>query len=206
MVAENNRILQLQEPKHYSESGATYTILIEKLYKRRFYNVSRIDVEHWMDEAQQQDDVILVETPLQGIAICREILESTAEDHLMHPVVASENPEIEGDKDVFGRNNYAITFAPVNCDHADCSLDFAEIEILKEPELLTIGKSRYDPDVAAATKKYRERRKKQKLNHLKLLRLAIQTMQLTQAITDMMTTTMTMMITTLKLELCIERA
>jgi hypothetical protein len=65
----------------------------------------------------------------------------------------------------------------------NCQLCYRDIEILEQPEYLAIGKSRYDPEVIAATKKYRERRKK-RLNHLRLMRLAMQTVEVTLAITE----------------------
>jgi hypothetical protein len=65
----------------------------------------------------------------------------------------------------------------VNCSHADCNKCFAEIEILKEPQLFTFGKSRYDPEVIATNKKRAKKRKLQKL-------LRIAKINLQQSATD----------------------
>lgn len=78
-------------------------------------------------------------------------------------MIRSEEEEEEDITD-YERNNYTITFDPVNCSHADyCSKCFAEIEILKEPQLFIFGKSRYDPEVIATNKKRAKKRKLQKL-------------------------------------------
>ena len=69
--------------------------------------------------------------------------------------------EEEEDRTDYERNNYTITFDPVNCSLHDCSKCFAEIEILKEPQLFTLGKSRYDPEVIATNKKRAKKRKLQ---------------------------------------------
>jgi hypothetical protein len=99
----------------------------------------------------------------------------------MHPVIANSYPE--GSKDEFERHNYTISYTAVeDCGFLDCPLCYREIEILQQPELLTVGLSRFDPSVLEQTKKYRNRRKQKKLNHLKLMRLALQAMEVSQTI------------------------
>jgi hypothetical protein len=177
-VGDNKRVLQLVDPQYYSESGTNYIVVIEKLIARRFFSVSRYELEEWTSEAQRQQqegEVIFIERPISGIAPCREILQSTAEEPYLHPVVADSNPESQG-KTEYDRHNYTIEHKPVeDCGHPDCGVCFVPIEILKEPELLTLGKPRYDEEVREATKKYRKKRRQ-----LRFMRMAMQEMMLSE--------------------------
>lgn len=53
--------------------GASYTLLVEKLHARRFFNVAKYDLEQFQFDAMQEPDVKIVAAPLPGIAIVREI-------------------------------------------------------------------------------------------------------------------------------------
>jgi hypothetical protein len=116
---------------------------------------------------------------LAGIAIVREIFTATNEDSLMHPIVAMSIPEAS--RDQFQLHNYTISFEPVtDCGYLDCLLCYWEIEILDQPEVLTIGKSRYDPYVLEATKKYRKSRRK-RIKELRFIKMTMQTIAVTNA-------------------------
>jgi hypothetical protein len=102
----------------------------------------------------------------------REILERTNEIDLLHPCYQDFEPARE--LDPYRRENFDLTFIAVqDCSHEDCALCRRDLEILKSPGLVIVGKSRYDPEVIEANKRYQARREKQ-LNHLKLMRLAMQ--------------------------------
>jgi hypothetical protein len=133
----------------------------------------------------QEPDVKIVAAPLPGIAIVREIFIATNEENLMHPVVAMSSPE--RGRDQFERHNYTISFEPIpkSCQFLDCPLCYRELEILQEPELLTIGKSRYYPDVIEATKRYRERRKK-RAKELQFIKTAMHAMMMTNSMLDIL--------------------
>jgi hypothetical protein len=73
-------------------------------------------------------------------------LEVTRGLSLLHPCVAASEPELLG-KDDFEIHNYTISYEPIGCDRVDCSKCYAPIEILDEPQLFTIGKSRHDLEV-----------------------------------------------------------
>lgn len=70
----------------------------------------------------------------------------------------------------------------------DCPLCYRELEILQEPELLTVGKSRYDREVIEATKRYRERRKK-RAKELQFIKTAMHAMMMTNSILDILDNT-----------------
>ena len=151
-MGSDKRVLQIIAPDYYSQvCGGTYMVLIEKLYKRRFFHVSKFDLDEWMDEARSASDIVLIEQSIPSIAICREILAGSNEETLMHPIVADSNPEALTYE--FERHNYQINFTPVdNCGYLDCPLCVRPIEILKEPQLFYLGVSRYEERVISMNK------------------------------------------------------
>ncbi len=169
LVGDDNRITQKQEPQYYSasfsssESNKTdsypYTIVIARLYARRFYNVSKFDLEQWAIESREEENTIFIDQPIAGIAICREVLEATRELSLLHVCVAASDPQLQGKHD-FERENFTISYDAIPCNFLDCSKCYREIELLNEPQLFTLGKSRYDPVVVATNKERAQRRKK----------------------------------------------
>ncbi|MFL6490097.1 MAG: pentapeptide repeat-containing protein [Nitrososphaera sp.] len=81
--------MQLQDPQYYSATGASYTLVITKLIKRRFERVTRFEVEEFVRENSQDEEIIFIQQPIPGIAPCREIFEASAEESQMHPCIAS---------------------------------------------------------------------------------------------------------------------
>ena len=65
----------------------------------------------------------------------------------MHQSIALSQPESISEK------SFTVTFEPVNCGHPDCSLDFADVEILKESQLFILGESSFHPDVISTNQK-----------------------------------------------------
>jgi len=59
------------------------------------------------------------------------------------------------------------------------------VEVLKEPELLTLGKSRYDPEVLGATKRYRERRT-ERVKQLQFIKKALNAIAVTNVTLDLL--------------------
>jgi hypothetical protein len=176
------------EQRYYSDAvpneRPSYNLLVDKLYAHRFFNVSKFELDAWMDEARTESDTILIEQSLPNIAIVREILAANSEEFLMHPVVEQYNPQRSADQ--YERHNHTQSFERVSsCGFLDCQLCYKDVEILEQPEFLALGGGRYDPEVIAATRKYRERRKK-KLKHLKLMKTALQTISMTTATFDLL--------------------
>ena len=183
-MGPDSRVLEVQHPQFYSDSPAAeynFCILPSLLRVRTYKNISRLDVEQWIWASQQEgpEVIVLAAEPLSNIAPVREILEATKGTEICHPVYQDFDPAL--DPDPYKQENYDLTFTAVeDCSHEDCALCRRDLELLDEPELIIIGKSRFDPEVLEATKRYRQRRKA-KAKHLKLMRLAMQTMALTNA-------------------------
>jgi hypothetical protein len=164
-VGEDDRVMQLYAPEYCSASGTNYTLVITKLISRRFHTVSKFEVEQFANENSQDEDIIFIEQPISGVAVCREILQASAEEAYMHPVVASATPELEGKTD-YERHNYTITYEDVDCGHPDCSLHFDEVEHLPEPMIFILGASLHDPEVLEMNEKRAKRRKLIKMRQM----------------------------------------
>lgn len=167
-------------------------LVVTKLIKRRFRSALQFYIDQYKAEnsntsSSNDDDsnVIFLETPIPGIAPIREILTVTREEHLMHDVIAQSDPSHEATNE-YEHHNYSISFEPVNCkSKVDCSLHFAEVEILPEPETFIVGASRYDEEVIKINKKQREHRKRVKeLKMMKTYLEALQIMNITYEVLD----------------------
>jgi hypothetical protein len=160
LVGENDRVLLLKEPRYWQSEGNDYVVVITKLISRMFLNVSEDPdlVEYIAENTAEDSEYIFIEQSISGVSVCREILQATNEEHLMHPVVGDSDPEQE-EKEV-NRYNYTITYQPVSCDSPDCSLDWTEIQELKQPKLLILGESIHDDEkITEMNARYAKRRK-----------------------------------------------
>ena len=175
LVGGEKRVTLVHEPRYYQETGADYVAVPTQLIKRRFHNVSEIEISEFIEDAKLEDSGIdvMLEQPISGIASVREILEASAEGHLLHPVVASADPEFEG-KDEYERHNYTITFEPVSCGYMDCSLDVDKVNEFLEPQFFLLGESIHSQEFKQARLKYRER--KMRIKKLKKMRTFLKAM------------------------------
>jgi hypothetical protein len=78
-VGDEKRITQILEPQYYSSSFSPsssssssssksetdsyppYTIVLARLYARRFYNILKFELEQWADESRQEEGTIFIE-------------------------------------------------------------------------------------------------------------------------------------------------
>jgi hypothetical protein len=69
-VGDEKRITQILEPQYYSSSSSPksetdsyppYTIVLARLYARRFYNILKFELEQWADESRQEEGTIFIE-------------------------------------------------------------------------------------------------------------------------------------------------
>lgn len=117
---------------------ASYNILVSKLYKRRFYNVTKDAIDQFCYEAEQEDDTTVVPYSLPGIAIIREVFTAVNQIDLVHPVVAESEPEKAADP--YEQQNFAVSFQPIaQCGLMYCKFCYSESQILPEKDLFTIG-------------------------------------------------------------------
>ena len=152
LMGPDSRVIEVQHPQFYSDSPAAaednFCILPSLLRVRTYKNISRLDIEQWIWSCQQEgpEVIVLAAEPLSDIAPVREIFQATRESDLCHPVYQDFEPERE--LDPYKRENYDLTFNAVeDCSHEDCALCRRDLELLKTPELVVVGKGRYDPEV-----------------------------------------------------------
>jgi hypothetical protein len=182
MGADKN-VIQIMEPRYYSESIAGgHAVLPVTEWKRRFHEVPSIDLEGWISESNQESDVVMVQGPIAGNAVISEVLQQTGEFENLHLSAATSNPEFDAGLDYDARHNFSRSYELIQCNRPDCSRCYAEIEILPETELFAVGNPRYSFENVEATNRYRARRKRI-LNQMKLMRLAMQAVEVTLVIT-----------------------
>lgn len=115
--------------------------IIKKLTARRFYNVSTEDLEEWEQASGDEESDEFVDVfvgHIDGIAVCREILEASVEE--LHPIVATtEDPSINPNADEYAKYNYGLEFEPMTYEHIDCSHCYGELQELNSPLWLVVG-------------------------------------------------------------------
>jgi len=122
------RVVPLENAQYWSETGFSYVVIIKSLKAKRFYNVTEEDIREFQTETEESEDIVFV-GPVNGIAVCREILENSAEEPVMHPVIEMPEPFSKG-KSEWERysSRGGVSFLLVDCGHPDCSGCYGQLK------------------------------------------------------------------------------
>lgn len=175
---------EIIDPQFYKDiapDNVSFIILVKRLKASRIKNVSVDMLETFLFTEAQEPNTVIVKESLPNIAVITELFSHLGLNSVVHPVV-EDYPAEQRQKDNKDPHWYNVTFSPAQtCSMVDCPLCYGELEMLNpRPQIVILGLPLDHYLTVEANKRYQSRRKK-RLTHLKLMRLALDSITMTDA-------------------------